>query len=334
MSDDRNLDFYLQHPEALGDLTEAQLDTLLQGGQSVTPAVAAEDAESLAATESEPEEDTPPATEEAEAAPAEEAKAEDAEPVVLTKDGKHTIPYTELEAARTEAKMLKQTVTNLNETIRQLQERVESGAAQAGDKTPDEMIAELMPETDLKTLEEDFPEIGKVVRSQQAVISKLLQDVTTLADARERDQQQSVATTIQTVIDANPQLSWLQKNDPDGFARAVEFDDMLKTKAEWQGMEKVPDRFNKVVALYQAMYGEIPVPQPADKPAPAKADAPAPRKGAQKPQAPVSLSQIPGGEPPAVDSLGAVESTSGARIVDWFHGKTPEQIWARIDRMM
>lgn len=322
MSEERNLDYYLQNPNAIGDLSETDFDALLAGDQSVTPAAPAEDAEPLAATEDVPDDALPEA---------EEPSAE--ESVVLTKDGKHTIPYTELESARTEAKMLKQTVTNLNDTIRQLQERVESGAAQAGDKDPGAMTAEMMSEEALQSMEEDFPEIGKVVRQQQAVIHKLMQDVGTLSSARQEEQMVVVVNQAQVLIDANPKLSWLQSNDPEGFQRAVEFDEMLKAKAEWQGLDKVPDRFNKVAALYEAMYGAIQNPQ-TDIPAPAKAGTPAPKKAAQKIQAPVSLSQIPGGEPPAVDDLGAVENTNGSQMLDWFHGKSSEQIWARIDKMM
>src|SRR5512136_487770 len=92
-----DFEWFLSHEKAYESLTVEQVHALGRGelveygetapAEEVSPA-AAESVES-------PADATPPA----------EPKVDD-EPVVLTKDGKHTIPFSELEAARAKADQL------------------------------------------------------------------------------------------------------------------------------------------------------------------------------------------------------------------------------------
>lgn len=139
----KDLAYYEAHPD---EVTDEIMETLLTGGEI-------EDDTDSAEVEDE--------TGEASAA-GEETKKDDEPKVVLTRDGKHTIPYEELEQSRNEAKAAKEELVLVRQQIAQLeQERADIQAARdekaaAGKDTSAEDEA-------LKAFDEDYPTISQSV---------------------------------------------------------------------------------------------------------------------------------------------------------------------------
>jgi len=139
----KDLAYYEENPD---EVTDEIMETLLTGG------VIEDDTDSASADEE---------TGEASAA-GEEAKKDDEPKVVLTRDGKHTIPYEELEQSRNEAKTAKEELALVRQQIAQLeQERADLQTARdekaaAGKDTSAEDEA-------LKAFDEDYPTISQSV---------------------------------------------------------------------------------------------------------------------------------------------------------------------------
>lgn len=138
----KDLAYYEAHPD---EVTDEIMETLLTGGEIEDD------------TDSAKEDETGEAS-----AAGEEAKKDDEPKVVLTRDGKHTIPYEELEQSRNEAKAAKEELVLVRQQIAQLeQERADIQAARdekaaAGKDTSAEDEA-------LKAFDEDYPTISQSV---------------------------------------------------------------------------------------------------------------------------------------------------------------------------
>lgn len=137
----RSLDYFMseEHADEFGKLTEAQQATLYQNGSlPVEGDTTTKVAEII----------DPPADEQKEVA--QTAVAEEA--VVLTKDGKHTIPFSELESARERARHFEQMATEQKALLDDLAKAKEQDAGTGGTEAQQAVLAEYVG---------DFPEVAK-----------------------------------------------------------------------------------------------------------------------------------------------------------------------------
>ena len=311
MSELKTIDHYLSNPDDLSGLSDEQLEALAE-----TP-------------EEKSEEPTEEATEEAEVKAAEdteeetEEETEDAPEGVLSKDGKHVIPYWRLADAEERAREAAEKAEQLEQ---QLAERL-AGKSDNQDELPEINADEI--ESQL----EDFPELKQAFHATNARIEKLTAALTAInarSQQRELEEQRETQKDIDAAIAATPKLAYLQRTgedgqmaDPAAWDRSVEIDVMLRQQPEWKG-QPYTDRFAKVVDVYEALYGPIQTSQ----------EQPAPKKGADtKPAVPTSMSAIPGGTAPPVDELAALADKSGHELVARFMNMTPDQIEAELNRL-
>lgn len=327
----------------------------MEGGEEPAPVQTDEErqAEALAAADAEKarleaeaaaaakaaETDTPAA--DATAAPKNAATETDPDGVA-TKDGKHIIPYSVLQAEREKATTA---VKELETTrARLLEMETAAKANPQGVKTdpaaPSQANAGDMSEEDLAILKEDFPTVYKgimAMRAQAAELEKRLGPVQESVEKEAAARKQSMEEQVQEGIDATPKLAHIKATSPEQFELAAQFDKALRTQPEWQG-KSFADRFAKVVEMVEAVKGEIVVPGAAAKTAPPaatktpdqlKAEAQAIAAEAAKSTktgAPGSLSDFPSGKSAAADELAKVENMTTADLSKMFAKMTPEQM--------
>jgi SOS-response transcriptional repressor LexA len=153
-----------------------------------------------------------------------------------------------------------------------------------------------------------------------------------------KDAETEAQTAVQEAIDANPELSaWQVAEDQSRWNEAARLDKALRESPLWRS-KSFDERFVKVVELTQAIFGEAkpvekaPVQavkvdkQPAPTEAEIRAAAEAKLAAKNKAAVPVSLSQIPGGTPPAVDEKERVEQMSSIELGNKFLRMNEEQL--------
>lgn len=286
------------------------------------------------AAESTPE----PKAEAPESSPAEPPEEE--KPVVLTKDGKHAIPYEELERARAEARVTKQEYQQAKSLIDELTAKQEEMTRRlewtdkqlkkAGiDNTePPENVQ--LTEKQLDELEENYGELGSVIRALHAQNKVLMNSVTKAPQGQHQsvpettapDSKQEIVRAVNIAIESNSDLRTWRGSDPARFQQAAQIDDLLKTDPKW-GSKTLEERFTEVVRRTKAVFGDTESPamtqQQKDN---VKRKADAVLSNAKSPTTPDSLSDI---TPTNTD----VEKPLVQRMAEL----TPDQIAAQMDRM-
>jgi len=337
----KDLKYFLEHtdemptdPKVLEQLANDHMNAALEAGQeqiNVDTIVGKADEYPGAAAANTEEKTSEQATAKAEAAAAPEPAAAEAKPDgILAKDGKNVIPYAQLESARQRAAAAEALARAQAEelTVLRLSARTPSIAAPSD--------ADMLTDEELDALEADSPTLAKTLRAQQAAIQQLrdmVQTVTQRQAVEAATQEAEVKSEVQTAIDSNPTLaSWQTSEDQTMWDRASAFDKVLRAMPEYANTS-FADRFDKVVEMTQSALGleaEAP-PAPARvhaAPTPEQIQAAAKAKltQASKGKRPVSLSDIPGGAPPAVDERQKVEEMSSVALGNQFLGMTKDQM--------
>ncbi|MFL9590434.1 hypothetical protein ACKC5O_00435 [Aeromonas schubertii] len=209
----------------------------------------------------------PPAAEvngSADPADAQEGKQE-AATVILSKDGKHHIPYEVLESVRADRQALAAENAQLKAESAE-RERLQALLDKHGikpDADPDALDVE-----EIEQLAQDYPEIGKVLTGIASRLNKLAQPA---PQQPTQSQVPSVPNDVQTALQAVPELATWMEKDQDRATFAVSVDERLKEDPAWKD-KPLTERFAEVAKRTKAAFGD-PVEQqapPAEKPAPQK----------------------------------------------------------------
>lgn len=250
---------------------------------------------------------------------------------ITSKDGKHTIPYDVLKRERESRRMAEQAMAEMQAKLDALTEQRETGAPVAEQKP----TADIIDQEDLEALKADFPALAKIIEAQMSKIGELegqLSSVASKEAEREQAQMQTVAEMVQETIDANPKLLHLQTHDQEGWEKAVELDELIKSKPENANLP-MSERFEKVAKAYESLYGAIPAGAAPATPATNKPDNnPDVRQkvrdklATEAPNVPRSLSDIPGGLPPADSPIEQLSNMSEIEMGRMFTKMTPQQI--------
>lgn len=316
MSDEqKDLSHYMANPDELAALTDAQIDALAGNADQ-----SAREASQPAAAENQGDTSSAATPGDASTAGSEDqARQPDG---ILSKDGKHVIPYWRLAEAESKAR-------EQAERIAELEAQVKAGGERQDGDGQSTTEVELLSEEELEELESEMPALGKVLRASQAQIRQLNATVETLNKEREaaiQKEAKDVEDQVEAAIAATPKIAYLRDKDEAGWNRAAEIDAMLRGKPEWQG-KPFADRFAKVAEVYEAMYGPIPAEaSPKQQTTPAATPAPGGN-------VPLSMSAIPGGSAPITDKAASLIAKGGVGATAHFMGLTPEQIEAELERL-
>lgn len=258
---------------------------------------------------------------------------------VMAKDGKHIIPFSVLERERHNRIRLEQLAHDQQQIIEQLQ----SGGKQAAAVSDD---AKMLSDEELAELEADLPGVAKAIRAQQATILALqdqVKSVRSSQEVQEKSAEEARADEEQAAIAASSSLSKLQEQ---AFAESPSpeaVDRWNRVTGAYASLRDdplfanltTPELIAKAEASVNALLGPMEglEPPPAAKPAPQPAKKPEDlskaaeeKLKASTPAVPQSLSEFPGGTPPAQSSLENIEQASNADLDRMFDGLTPEQI--------
>lgn len=176
--------------------------------------------------------------------------------VVKTRDEKHEIPYSVLEAERKKARELQR---QLDEKNQQLDAAIKANSEKALEKNAvDDSV-------DLKALADDFgieSDIYKMAVKQNELLKKIAQQDEAFKIASDReakrhaDEAGKQQQLVDEAIDSVPMLSnW--KNNPDSealWSDAVAMDERLRSNPAYANVS-MKDRFEKVVELVAQMNG-------------------------------------------------------------------------------
>ena len=188
-----------------------------------------------------------------------DSTAAEPERVVLSKDGKHTIPYEVLENARNRAQKLEQenqqlqAITGERDKLQALLEKhgIDMNAEDLDGKTDDE----------LQELADDFPVVGKVIAKQAQKIQELEWK---LNQQQSEHGANSGKTAVVQAFESIPELVSWQAGDKDRLEYAVAKDAELMSDPIWQD-KPVRERFLEAVRRTQSAFGDKPTVQPGQQ---------------------------------------------------------------------
>lgn len=336
----RDLDFYMSNPDDFAGLSEEDRALVYAGGSlegdtAPKPADDTPPAGNGEESSEAPAADTTPAAETAEAA------TEATEPVILTKDGKHTIPFEELATARERATQLERENAELAERLKQKETPAAAAAETPPEATP---AAETI---DLDALEDQCYEAGlegdkEQVKALRKQINTEIQRRATV-EATERlaadraatdaatESQNAFQTTVAKALADYPFLdvNAAEKNDA-----------AINDVREWRDYrisqgDAPHEALAKAVAKFGPIYAkESTPPATSQQPTPSAADKAAQAIANAKSKPPTTLSDIPAGTAAHHDEAGALLQMSGTDLMAKFAGKTPEQIEALMARTL
>lgn len=191
---------------------------------------------------------------------------------VLTRDGKHVIPYNVLENARRKnqeaeerlqameeenrrlREQAQQTETKQNATQDQLDEAKRERAAVLDQHGIEQQDLPTKPDgtLDVESLRDEYPEeMVNVLVAHNNMVQRLSQQVESLQQDRQQQaqrEQQIVRESIQDSIDATPELAEIQAEGGRRWNMAVATDADLREDPDW-GEQPMRLRFQEVVHL-------------------------------------------------------------------------------------
>jgi hypothetical protein len=174
-------------------------------------------------------------------------------------------------------------------------------------------------------LKEEAPQLAKVF---EGLIGKI-NELSTVATRVQQSEQDATARTVQEAIDSIPKLAFVQSSDEERFNVIVQIDQWARQQAAFKDLP-LTNRFEKVVAMYEAAHGQIALPASASggakQPSDAKSKADAAIAKALENAAPNTLTDIPGGNPPPANDMEAAQNMSGFALTDRFMQMTPDQM--------
>lgn len=337
----RNEDYYMDHPEEYEALTEEERTQMLLGNY---PTSKGDTTEKDITTEVDVVDDKEDKT----AAPdADAGKVDDkkvdttvkTETVIQAKDGVHTIPYSELEAARKNAEHWEKVATEQTALLDSLK------AAQDEDKGTGDTKAQ---EAVMDALKNDYPELAGVlepvmkamidagVKEQvsvlQAELNKTIEPLKQSAEKLEKSASESAVeqhfnaiakahSDYESVLASQEFEAWKDKQPT--FAKAG-IENVLEKGTASQVIELVTTYKAANPASQEKTDAKLTAEQLASK-AKEVTDG-------VKPGAPNSLSDIPAGSKAHHDEVGALLDMNNQDLAAKFAGKTPAQIEEIISR--
>ncbi|MJK45453.1 hypothetical protein DM680_24920 [Salmonella enterica subsp. diarizonae] len=174
---------------------------------------------------------------------------------ILTRDGKHVIPYDVLEAERAEKQRLTQ---RYEQQLAEEQRKIDlltSQIKQAG-MTPDPLPEDArISDEQIAKIREDYPEMADVLTLIARKYDYLQAQIQKEQPQRQVEEQDNSAAVA--ALNATPDLAEWQRSDPDKFAIAVHLDEKLQNDPAWKD-KPLTERFAEVARRTRAAYGETP----------------------------------------------------------------------------
>lgn len=316
-----NIEAFLNDPMSVSEDEMNRLLAEQDGGDSSPVPDEEVEAEAEAQVEAKQDGETggAPATSETkpEAQP-QDAKVEEIDPSkaeVLTKDGKHTIPYSVLESERGGRKAAEQRAQQLQQQLEELQRQSRETPAQiAAREAP--AVDEVISDEQLNALKDEAPELAKLfegligrisaANERAARAEEQARKVNDDLAARRMSEQEKM---VEDAIGSNPKLLWARAEKPELYDKIVEVDDLFRQTTQAAGLS-LSARLAKSVAMYEAANGPIEVPGFAR----AVTSQIGVKDAAPQQRGPSTLSDLPGGSIPPRSEADALKDMDAVTL--------------------
>ncbi|MFB5948386.1 hypothetical protein [Klebsiella pasteurii] len=186
---------------------------------------------------------------------------EGAKPVILAKDGVHTIPYDVLEATRERARQAEERAQKLADDAAkaaQLELELSALKQRAVDAGVDTSILDGsgMNADQLKELMEEYPALGRQLQAMSQQISAL----TASTPAAAQDSAPVGTSVVDVALMQLPELDGWRTGDQDRWDMALAIDARLQKDPDFAGKSLV-QRFGEVQHRVKAAFGDSPAQQ-------------------------------------------------------------------------
>lgn len=185
--------------------------------------------------------------------------AEGSKPVILAKDGVHTIPYDVLEATRERARQAEERAQQLSADAAkatQLEKELNDLKQRAVDAGVDASLLDDsgLNDEQLKELMEEYPALGKHLQALTRQISALTASPTAAAPASVPS---AGASPVDVALMQLPELDGWRSGDQDRWDMALVIDGRLQKDPAFAG-KSIVQRFQEVERRVKAAFGDVP----------------------------------------------------------------------------
>lgn len=183
---------------------------------------------------------------------------EGSKPVILAKDGVHTIPYDVLEATRERARQAEERVQQLSvdaAKATQLEKELNDLKQRAVDAGVDASILDNsgLNDDQLKELMEEYPALGKHLQA----LTRQINSLTTPTATAPASVPPVGASAVDVALMQLPELDGWRTGDQDRWDLALVIDERLQKDPGYAGKSLV-QRFQEVQRRVKAAFGDVP----------------------------------------------------------------------------
>ena len=311
----KDLDYFMANPEEFEKLSDEDR-MLLANGEPVEGEITGES----------PDADSTTAETEEQGNEGQEAEGQAKEAVVLAKDGKHTIPFDELQKARDAAAFWQAQAEEAKQAIQQKREAFEQ-SQQVDLKSLRKQLRDATLLDDEALIDDLESQIdAELVRVAQATAQQ--QFSAAMAAANEQAEQRAITSTAESLIAKYPALDHTK---PTANAEAIAVVQALS--AMYANDRPRAIALSDAVAKVAGMFGMDGNSQPDLSDAAAKADKVIAAAKA-KPKVPSSMASIPSAPTPPTDEMQAIGQMSPQQMQDKMMEMPREKILALLARQM
>lgn len=311
----KDLDYFMANPEEFEKLSDEDR-MLLANGEPVEGEIAGKS----------PDADSTTAETEERGNEGQEAEGQAEEQVVLAKDGKHTIPFDELQKARDAAAFWQAQAEEAKQAIQQRQEALER-SQQVDLKSLRKQLRDATLLDDEALIDDLESQIdAEMVRVAQATAQQ--QFSAAMAAANEQAEQRAISSAAESLIAKYPALDHTK---PTANAEAIAVVQALS--AMYANDRPRATALSDAVAKVASMFGMDGNSQPDLSDAAAKADK-AIAAAKAKPKVPSSMASIPSAPTPPTDEMQAIGQMSVQQMQDRMMDMPREKILALLARQM
>lgn len=187
-----------------------------------------------------------------------EKSVEGSKPVILAKDGVHTIPYDVLEATRERARQAEERAQQLSvdaAKATQLAKELDDLKQRAVDAGVDASILDNsgLNDDQLKELMEEYPALGKHLQA----LTRQINALTTTTATAPASVPPVGASAVDVALMQLPELDGWRTGDQDRWDMALVIDERLQKDPDYAGKSLV-QRFQEVQRRVKAAFGDVP----------------------------------------------------------------------------
>lgn len=180
---------------------------------------------------------------------------------IETKDGKHKIPYSVLEATRAREQETREQLEAANKRLQEL----EGSSKKMADVLKDQGIdleslqtqGQTLSDEQLAAIKDADPDIANAIGFFQQQLQAQAEELANLRSQQTNEQ----VTPLELAIRSNNDLNTWRSDDPDRWTLAVRHDNLLREHPEWKD-RSMDDRFAEAVRLTKMEFGD-PLPNAA-----------------------------------------------------------------------